>query len=425
MKKLLWVGDAGCPSGFARATHEILDTLRFVYDVTVLGINYRGDPHDYPYPVYAAAVSGREADLFAVAMGVERLIWMCDKVQPDVIVLQNDGWNIPPYLQRLRMKKANGEYAFPEQAALPVVAIVAVDGKNFQGRWLDGVDHAVFWTRFALEEARAGGYKGPASVIPLGVHLDLYSPSDRQAARARFFPEELRDRFVVGNVNRNQPRKRWDLTLKYFAEWVTTKHVRDAWLYLQPAPTGDMGYDVAQLAHYYGIADRVALAKSDTHYGIAESGLAGIYNCLDLNISTTQGEGMGLTTLEAMACGVPCILPDWAAYGDWARQGAWLVPCSTTAVGPPYVNVIGGVPDQGKFVTALHALYTNADGREQNARAALELAQEPRFRWETIGQQYLDVLDGVLYPSIGEDAPHAATEAEWQDLGRAEVADGR
>jgi len=57
-KKLLWVGDAGCPSGFGLATHKILDVVRHKYDVTVLGLNYRGDPHGYPYEIWAASAEG-------------------------------------------------------------------------------------------------------------------------------------------------------------------------------------------------------------------------------------------------------------------------------------------------------------------------------------------------------------------------------
>src|SRR5258708_32091701 len=93
-KRLLWVGDAGCPSGFALATHKILDELDYRlngdFDVTVLGINYNGDPHQYPYPMYAAFVGGD-------AFGVGRLISMCDTVKPDVTVVQPDRSDSPLY----------------------------------------------------------------------------------------------------------------------------------------------------------------------------------------------------------------------------------------------------------------------------------------------------------------------------------------
>ena len=207
MRRLLWVGDAGCPSGFATATHGVLETLHYHFRVTVLGLNYRGDPNPYPYPLWAAAAGGD-------SLGVKRLVWLCDHIKheqggpPDVIIVQNDGWHIPYYVDRLRMKLPNGEYAFPEYAAIPIVAVVAVDGKNFRKEWLNGVSLAVFWTKFALREAREAGYKGRAAVIPLGVNLDLYKPLDKAGCRSRrLLPVESHDAFIVGNVNRNQSRK--------------------------------------------------------------------------------------------------------------------------------------------------------------------------------------------------------------------------
>lgn len=381
MKRLLWVGDAGCPSGFALATHKILETLHRYYDVTVLGINYLGDPHSYPYPIYAAAPGG---DFF----GIGRLVWLCDIVKPDVIVVQQDGWNVPHYVNHLMQ--------FPEYRDVPVIAIVAIDGKNFRGEWLTGVSLAVFWTQFALDEAREGGYDGPAVVIPLGVDLEMFHQSDKREARNRILPVPLDDAFIVGNVNRNQPRKRWDLTLRYFAGWVKTKKVADAYLYLHAAPTGDTSINVKKLAQYYGVLDRVIFREPNALYGVSEAEMRDTYNCFDLAISTTQGEGMGLTAMEAMACGVPCILPDWAALGEWAKGASWLVPCTSTAIGPPYVNVIGGVPDEASFISALHALYTNPSYCEQNRAAGLERVTQERFRWPNIAQRYHTAIEEML-----------------------------
>lgn len=380
MKKLLWIGDAACPSGFARATHETLDTLRDHYEVTVLGMNYRGDPHAYPYPIYSAMPGG---DPF----GLGRMVWMCDLVKPDVIVIQQDPWNLQQYIGRLEQ--------VPEFKDVPVVAAVAIDGLNVRSAWFRGLSHAVFWTKFAQLEARKGGYVGASTVIPLGVDLATYRPVDKAEVRERRIPT-LTDKFIIGNVNRNQPRKRWDLTLRYFAEWRHSKKVEDAWLYLHTAPTGDVCVDVRQLARYYSIHDRIAMMEPEVFYGISEDEMRDTYNCFDVAVSTTQGEGMGLTTMEAMACGVPCIMPAWSALGDWAKDASVQIPCTATAVGSPYVNVIGGVPDEQDFITALDNLYNRPQDRLSIGDTGRRLMEEDRFRWATIGQEWLKVLGKVL-----------------------------
>jgi len=386
-KKLLWVGDGpDVPSGFGRATREILNVVQHAFDVTVLGINANGDDATVPYKVYTCYPGG---DLF----GVGRLIWMCDLVQPDVIVIQQDGWNFPNYIKQLSY--------FPQYAKVPVIAIVAVDGQNFQGEWLAGVAHAVFWTEWALNEARQGGYTGPASIIPLGVDVEVYRPQDRAQARLRLLPSQVADAFIVGNVNRNQPRKRLDLTIRYFSEWVIDRGIEDAYLFLHVAPTGDTGINVKQLASHYGIIHRLILMEPPTWYGVSEQTLVDTYNCFDLLVSTTQGEGMGLPALEAMACGVPCLLPDWAAYSDWAKDAAVLIPCTSTAIGPPYVNVIGGIPDGQEFIKALDDHYIDVGGRTHTALKGWAHVQKSRFRWTTIGQSFIQVATNVMATPVG------------------------
>ena len=382
MRNLLWVGDAACPSGFARVTHSVLETLRQHFNVTVLALNYRGDPHDYPYPIYAAAAGGD-------SHGVMRLNWMCDKTQPDVIVIQQDPWNMPSYLQALKR--------LPEHARIPVVGVTPVDGKNCNGTALNGLALNIFLTQFGLDEAYAGGYKGLSCVIQHGIDHAPFRPLDNKSlVRERTFgTSQLNDAFVIGNVNRNQPRKRFDLLLRYFAEWLKTSKAEDAWLFLHVAPTGDMGVDLRALGKYYGIIERLALREPPTFYGIEDESLVDTYNSMDVLANTTQGEGWGLTVMEAMACGVPVIAPDWSALGEWAKDAALLVPCTSTAVGPPYLGVIGGVPDEVLFVKALDELYQSKETRAGYAKKGLDLVGDERFTWAHVGKLFLNAINSV------------------------------
>ena len=423
-KKVLWIGDAGCPSGFGRATHEIMDLVSQHYDVTVLAVNYRGDPpvdpktgFFYRYPMYSAGAAGPDGryDSF----GVSRLHWMIHRIQPDVIIIQNDGWFFPLYFKELRRRKPTGEYMYPEHAAIPVIGVVAIDGENFVGQWIKDLSLAIFWTQFALKEARKGGYAGPAQVIPLGVDTEIYYPVEREGALERKGAVGLRNSFVVGNVNRNQPRKRWDLLIKYFAKWVYSRNIKDASLYFHSAPTGDESFDLVQLAEYYGILKMLAWAQPETFYGDPEEALRDTYNIFDVYATTTQGEGMGLTTLEAMACRRPCIVPQWSALGDWAKGACVSVPCTTTALQNAGLAVIGGVVDERLFVDALDLLYRDKERREEVARWGFERATNPYFNWRTIGQAWLTTLDAFFAPKQQTPAGEV-----WQEFNPSKVVNG-
>lgn len=387
MKKLLWIGDAVVATGFARCTHHVLNVLKDHWDVTVLGLNYTGDPHPFPYDIYPCWTGGD-------AFGLGRVTKLVKVLKPDLILIQNDPWNIMEYMRRIPVD-------------VPVAASMPVDGNNCKLGWdleklkKDDFPHAtldlgIFWTKWAAEQAWQGGYEGPAAVIPLGVELETYKQMNRAEARQKLgLPAHMwnDDAFIVGNVNRNQPRKRLDLTIQYFAEWIKRENVKDAYLFLHVAPTGDNGYDVKQLKKYYDSErDWLIVVEPPVGHGAPEELMPLVYNSFDVQVSTTQGEGWGLTTMEGMACGIPQIVPDWSALGEWAKDAAYMIPCSTTIATPNNINVIGGVADKNAFIVALTALYTKSRLREQLMHKGLELVNRPEFRWEAIGTRFLEEL---------------------------------
>jgi glycosyltransferase involved in cell wall biosynthesis len=340
-------------------------------------LNYRGDPHAYPYPIYPAYLGG---DFF----GVKRLAEIVAKLQPEMIVIQNDPWNIPAYTEQLK------------GYAGKVVGAIAVDGKNCRGGALNRMTRAIFWTKFAQQEALRGGMRIPSGVVGLGVDLDIYKPASRIAARQTIgLPGVPDNAFIIGNVNRNQPRKRLDLTVQYVAEWVRERALRDVFLYLHVAPTGDHGYDVEQLIHYYDMRGRLILSEPEVWKGLTEPDLALTYQTFDVQLTTSQGEGWGLCTMEGMACGIPQIVPDWSALGEWPGDAVLKVPCPTTIATPGRINSIGGVADKTAVIAALDALYASHHGQlwSRYRQRGLELVRRPEFRWENIGLAFAEELD--------------------------------
>lgn len=380
-RRLLWIGDSPTTAwtGFGRAAFNILKELQARFDVHVIGTTYDGCPYDRTAMPY---------DVYPISKGVPEVLRI---VQPDVVLAQHDPWHVQNWLR--------------DAGKIPVVAIMPIDGTNCRCDYLNELAMAVWWTKWSEQEARIGGYTGPSCVVPLGVDLSIFKPLDRQQARTTIgLPAEVHDKFIVGCVARNQPRKRLDLLVRHFAEWVKSRGIDDAYLYVQTAPTGESAYDVASLMRYERLESRMLLVTPALYRTLPETTQAGVYNSLDVYFTTTQGEGWGLPVMEAMACGVPCIVPEWSALADWAKDAAVFSPCgdisgtinSFAPMSGTKIAVLGGVPNKADNVAALDRLYRDAEFYGDVRARGLALVERPEFRWPAIGQGVLAAVENAL-----------------------------
>lgn len=404
--KILWVGDACCDTGFSACTHNVLNHWHSLgHDIHLLGINYAGDPHPYPYPIYPChnPIQGGN-DL----LGWGRLPTLVNSISPDVVILLNDPWNIPGYCSKIRQA-----YNIPPDASLinldpipPLVGWLAIDSANQKGEDIKDLSLAIPWTEFGKYELVSGGYTGPTEVVGLGVDTNIFTPQDKAESRKRWCPPDLpSDAFVIGVVGRNQLRKRLDLTVQYYMEWISSRAIDNAYLYLYCAPTGDGSVDIRQLCKYYhriyGLKEnRIILCQPKPESPTTLSLMPSLYSSFDVLLTLSQAEGWWLPGFEAMACGIPVIAPRWSALAELFReeQGAILVPCSGTAMTAPGGGsyTIGGIADHKETSAALDLVYYwHKDKRDEYdgfCEDALHFALRDQFRWENTADKLLQYV---------------------------------
>jgi D-inositol-3-phosphate glycosyltransferase len=379
--RVLLIGDGVVSTGFSKMNHAYLDGLRTRgHEVFMLALNYDGDPHPYRYPIYPC---NRGGDAF----GVGRVKELVGRTRPDVVCLTQDPWNVQVYLDEI-------------DPGVGKVVSVAVDGKNCRADQLKDADHCVFWTRFGQNEAFLGGYNGDSSVIPLGVDRAKFYPVPKEEVRS-VLPSSMKGAFIVGVVGRNQPRKRIDLAMMYFAEWIKSRDRKDAYLFLHVAPTGENAYDIYQLSQYLGITDRLISPARPINvgFGVSEDALRRTYCLMDVMLTCTQGEGWGLCHMEAMACGVPSIVPAWSALGEWTEDAAIQVGCTGRACTLNGINVVGGIMDQEEAIVALEGAYVTRDWEDsviaKHSEKGLSLVARPEYSWENVGARFAEVVESV------------------------------
>lgn len=392
--KILWVGDAVVSTGFSKCSHSVCDELHTRgHEVHILGLNYWGDPHKYPYKIYPCF---QPLERGHDAMGQDRFPRLLDKIQPDIAILLNDPWNIKGYFDT--RAKYTEHISAEDIKSIPVIGWLAVDSMNIKSDSCNSLSHVAVWTEFAKSQIGKGGYKGETSVIPLGVDAELFKPKDKVESRAKLgIPASINHdtAYIVGSVGRNQLRKRIDLTIEYFAQWYHTYQVENAYLYLHTAPTGENGADIESLARFHNISGRVILAQPSIGHGDPESLMPYLYSSFDCFISTSQAEGFCLPALEAMACGVPCIVPDWGGF-DWSKGAAIQVPCSSTALTAPFgssLYTVGGIPDRKWFITALDTIYSDSGEREKLSKSGIEKAAS--MPWTKTAKDMCDLIERI------------------------------
>ncbi|MBV8072755.1 MAG: hypothetical protein JO270_22820 [Acidobacteriaceae bacterium] len=309
-----------------------------------------------------------------------------------------DLWQLPPYLRALAS-------AVP---APRVIAYCPVDGPLTNCPGVDdlrALDCLVVPTRFG--QAQVGGalarqsrqFSTAVEVIPHGVDSDRFYPHEdtveqtrRQRARAELFPHqpELADGFIVLNANRNQPRKRLDLTLQGFAQFAAGKP--PGVKLLLHSGTIDLGSNTVALANELGVLDRVLRVQATrTHPVVSDARLNLIYNACEVGVNTSVSEGWGLVAFEHAATGAAQIVPRHSACGELWHGAATLLPA--TPKDRSSGGAEGGVVSAGALAEALERLYTDRDYLAQQSRAALDRTRRGDLQWDAVACRFESLFD--------------------------------
>ena len=174
------------------------------------------------------------------------------------------------------------------------------------------------------------GFRPVSPGFPLRVGKQTVRTKDECKALFNISP----DRKVLLRTDRNATRKFYYVLLEAFAEIAVRDPAVDLILHCVPndAEGSDLRQEIARLPD--DIAPRVKFTGAhDSWKGLTHDELVALYNAADIYISTTGGEGFGLTLAESLACGTPVVVTDWAAEREVVGDGGILIRRSRTPTG--------------------------------------------------------------------------------------------
>ncbi len=370
--KILWCGDIVAMTGFARVTENVLSRIRDNFEIVVLGNNWWGDPNPLQdfYKMYPSSNRYQQAPF-----GEERIREVVEKENPDVVFTINDMWIINEQYKRIQDLHQQKKFKF--------VGYAPMDSYGWIGGLADTAndwDAIISYTEFGAREFIQAGIKKPIAVIPHGVTPGQFYPEDKIEARKKLGLKE--DLFIVFNGNRNQFRKRIDITIKAFAQFAVNKP--EAQLYLHMG-LKDQGWDVMPLfareMMRQGLDpnNRIIMTTQTPHPpNVPVDMLNTIYNAVDIGVNTCKGEGWGLVSHEHAACRVAQVVPDHTSCKEIFEGYGKLIRCDHIDVDINYAREMP-CPSSDHLAEILNELYEDRSLLQATADACYERATDPQF----------------------------------------------
>jgi glycosyltransferase involved in cell wall biosynthesis len=388
-------------TGYSKVTYHLIQELAKHPNLELFHFGFQKfmvSPPDYrPYPsgvdVYDA-VAAEKAGASAVppvpqemGFGFSLLPDYVKKVKPDVMMIYNDAGVICRFLDVLDTKLTAAERTY--KTIIYLDQVYKIQRPEMLAR-IDKVADAYFaFTAYWKECLESQGIKKPIHILRHGFDPTLFKPLDRATIRKKHgIPENL---FIFMNLNRNTPRKRYDLVVSAFAELVA-RHPTKPLALMCVCDTGEQGGFAIQEIFMRELdkrkvplqfhAHKLMIAKSALTY--TDEIINEFYAMADVGITAADGEGFGLCQFEAMGIGVPQIVPYIGGFRDFCtEQNAKCVQPSWSAYLPLSASNVGGmieVVDPKDLAKAAEDYLLDSDLREAHGKQARETVL--KYRWD-------------------------------------------
>ena len=299
------------PSGYGQQTAQVALRLKQDrHDVAVVSnfgaaasLNWQG------IPVFADGLKQYSLDIFPTQL----------KAWGGISIGLFDAWPMMPVANQLKDLNLAWWVPIDHDPVPPGV----VDFFNASGAF------AIAMTRFGEEQLLKRGIpKERVTYIPHAIDTKELFVDVGQGARKQMSIPENAHLTVMNAANRGRIPVR-----KAFAEnlMALSEHMKkhpDAWAYIHTEPEGIS--DGMNLVRYLNFID----APMDRfrwpepmafRNGIPSEHLKHIYSAADVVLATSMGEGFGIPTVEAQACGTPVIVSQFAGSAELAGPHSVLI----------------------------------------------------------------------------------------------------
>lgn len=392
MARVLWYGDAGSHTGFARVTHAIVPRLIAKgHEVHILALNYPGDwiPEIDGLRLYKAnAYDGKDT------FGLRRTADLVDRLEPTATILLHD----PAAIQQVLFRNP-WDHEQKLLNAAPILAYMPVDGYNYPVEMIDVLRQVLN----IVVMSRHGQATFPGSkLVYHGVdETDFWPVSPARPIAGLTTKAECKeylgyppDAFLVLRVDKNSGRK--DIAATIHAVGPLLERHRDMILHLHSSTDPLMpGVIIPVVLGRYDIADGQAVVPDDLDtamVGWPQYRMNILYNAADVFVSTSRGEGFGLGLAEALSCAVPVVAQNVSAIPEVVGPGGILIEPERALTVPAGHDL--WLPNIAAFTEAIEGLYQDR-ARAQHLGHLGWVHVTESFSWDFAADRFHDFIEGI------------------------------
>jgi glycosyltransferase involved in cell wall biosynthesis len=265
-------------------------------------------------------------------------------VEPDIIMIYNDMSVVSNFVSEL--EKSGVKKTF--QLWVYVDQVYTTQTKGFLDLLNLKAERIFTFSPYWKKCLKDQGITRPMDVILHGYDSNVCKNVDRlQIRKMMNIPE---DAFLYLNLNRNQPRKRYDILIMAFVELIVKYPTKPIYM-LCICDKGDKGgwwiFELFQRelqlrgVLFEHFSTRIMLTSADMVF--PDEQINSFYNVANVGVNSADGEGWGLCNFEQMGIGIPQVVPNLGGFKEYCNpSNSVLVEPSVRSYLPTVFSPVGG-----------------------------------------------------------------------------------
>lgn len=334
--------------------------------------------------------------------GEKLIVDYVKNISPDVVIIYNDLVVISALTKNL--------LSIPDRKfkLIPYIDIVYKNEKHSLIKFInDSSDGGIAFTEYWKECLIQQKFTKPLWTLEHAFNKSAYFPIPQHVAR-KFFDLD-QEHFIILNLNRNQPRKRWDHCIMAYMKFISQNRNKKIKLLVMTAVKG--AWDLSELIYIEANKYNMTIAEAKEYFifiqnpqKLSDNEINIMYNAADCGFSTAAGEGFGLCNFEQAGVGIPQIIPYVGGFRDFfTDENSIPITPKLSIMGDSSQDSVSGEQELcliDDYVSALNKYYNDKNLRnEHGIKSRQDITS--KYTWKEKASKFRNIIMEVtkdLYP---------------------------